>query len=120
MHLLLADIPPAPQPTDTGIEQTIIMIVVAFFFFYFMIMRPENKRRKELETKRQGVKKGDRVIIAGGIIGEVFRIQQDSIILKLHDGAKMEVLKIAIQDIQPTSSVAVAEAVEEACCNSKK
>ncbi len=110
ISVLFADAP--PQMADQGFEQTLLMIGVAFLFFYILIMRPENKRRKEIESKRQGVKKGDRVIVSGGIMGEVFRIQQDSIIIKLHDGAKMEVLKAAVQDVKPIVS-SVETTVEE-------
>ena len=99
--------PPMPQLADQGFEQTLIMIAVAFVFFYFLIMRPENKRRKEMETKRQSIKKGDKVIVAGGIVAEVFRVHQDTLIVKLNDGAKMEVLKAAIQDIKPNLALAV-------------
>ena len=94
----------APQISDQGFEQTLIMIAVAFFFFYFLIMRPESKRRKEMEAKRQAIKKGDKVIVSGGILGKVFKIQPDTMIIELHDGAKMEVLKAAIQDVKPIVS----------------
>jgi len=94
--------PAAPMP-DTGFQQTLMMVGAALIFFYFILWRPESKRRKEMDAKRQALKKGDRVIIAGGIIGEVFKMQADTIILRLTDGAKMEVLKGAIQDIQPAT-----------------
>ncbi len=93
--------PPMPQLADQGFEQTLIMISVAFVFFYFLIMRPENKRRKEMEAKRQAIKKGDKVIVSGGIVAEIYRVHQETVVVKLHDGAKMEVLKVAIQEVKP-------------------
>lgn len=99
---LLADA--APQMADQGFEQTLVMIGVAFLFFYILIMRPETKKRKELEKKRQELKKGDTIIVAGGILAKVHRIQENSIIVKLYDGAEMEVLKLAVQDVQPIVS----------------
>ena len=91
--------PTAPTP-DSGFEQTLVMVGIALVFFYFILWRPETKRRKQMEAKRQGMKKGDRVVVAGGILAEVFKVQTDSVIVRLTDGAKMEVLKAAIQDIQ--------------------
>ena len=99
MQCILADAPAQPLPTQ-GLEQTLMMIVIAVVFFYFILWRPESKRRKELETKRQGLKKGDRVVVAGGILGEVFKIQGETVTLRLVGDAKMEVLKAAIQDVQ--------------------
>ena len=88
-----------------GFEQTLMMIVIAVIFFYFILWRPESKRRKELENKRKGLKKGDRVVVAGGILGEIFRVQNETVTIRLTDGAKMEVLKAAIQDVQPGTDV---------------
>ncbi|HSW85989.1 MAG TPA: preprotein translocase subunit YajC, partial [Rhabdochlamydiaceae bacterium] len=84
-----------------SLMQTVILIVIALVFFYFILWRPEQKRRKEMDKKRSGLKKGDRVT-AMGIIGTVVKIQDTSIILKMVDGStKIEVLKAAITDVVP-------------------
>ena len=94
---LLADEGPATQ--GGGITQTFVMIGMALVFFYFILWRPEQKRRKAAEQMRSSLKKGDRVT-AMGIIGKVDRIQDQTIVLKMVDGAKIEVLKAAITDVQ--------------------
>ena len=80
--------------------QTLIYIAIGILFFYLILWRPEQKRRKALELQRSQIKKGDQVIVAG-IIGEVQQIQEKTLIVKLHDGAKMEVLKGAIIEVYP-------------------
>jgi preprotein translocase subunit YajC len=90
-------------PSAQGsIMQTLIMIGIAVVFFYFILWRPEQKRRKASEAMRNSLKKGDRVT-AMGIIGRVDRIQEHTVILKMVDGAKIEVLKGAITDVQAGS-----------------
>lgn len=79
---------------------TIMMIALAMVFFYFILWRPEQKRRKASEKMRASLKKGDRVT-AMGIIGTISRVQEQTVILKMVDGAKIEVLKAAITDVQP-------------------
>jgi preprotein translocase subunit YajC len=65
-----------------------------------------------MEKTRNSLKKGDRVT-AMGIIGSVVRIQDTSVILKMVDGSKIEVLKAAISDVQPgTEDVTEVQAVE--------
>lgn len=91
--------PQAAAAPEQGLEQTFIMLLLAMVFFYFIMWRPEKKRRKELEAKRNALKKGDTIVVAGGIICEVVRIQADRVLVKLADGAKMEVLKAAVQEI---------------------
>jgi preprotein translocase subunit YajC len=111
MQIIIAEGPAQPIPTQ-GFEQTFVMIVVAVIFFYFILWRPESKRRKEIETKRKGMKKGDRVVVAGGILGEVFKVQEETIIIRLTDGAKMEVLKPAIQDVLVSAEKVEPEVTE--------
>lgn len=91
----------APSPAG-GISQTLIMIAIALVFFYFILWRPEQKRRKASEQMRNSLKKGDRVT-AMGIIGRVDRIQEHTVVLKMVDGAKIEMLKAAITDVQASS-----------------
>jgi preprotein translocase subunit YajC len=94
----------APTPGG-GISQTLIMIAIALVFFYFILWRPEQKRRKAADQMRNSLKKGDRVT-AMGIIGKVDKIQEQTIILKMVDGAKIEMLKAAITDVQASSEEA--------------
>ncbi|MFI0436008.1 MAG: preprotein translocase subunit YajC [Parachlamydiaceae bacterium] len=87
-------------PPDQSFWQTLVMIGIAFLFFYVILWRPEQKRRKALEEQRGGLKKGDRVA-AMGIIGTVLRVGEQTVILKMYDGAKLEFYKAAITDILP-------------------
>ena len=100
----LCDAAPQAAAPEQGLEQTFIMLLLAMVFFYFIMWRPEKKRRKEMEAKRSALKKGDKIIIAGGIMGEVYRVQQDTVIVKLEENAKMEVMKAAVQDIVKPST----------------
>lgn len=99
------------EAAETGREQnfmqTIIMIGVALVFFYFILWRPEQKRRKKMEQQRSSMKKGDKVT-AMGIIGTVVKINDNTVVLAMCDGAKIEFLKHAITDVHPSS-----EEVEE-------
>lgn len=92
-----------PAQPQGGFMQTLIMIGIALMFFYFILWRPEQKRRKAIEQQRNSLKPGDRVT-AMGIVGHVAKVQDTTVILKMVDGAKIEVLKAAITDVQSSSS----------------
>jgi len=85
--------------------QTIIMIAIAIVFFYFILWRPERKRRKALEQKRGSMKKGDRAT-AMGIVGKIEEIRDTTVILSSVDGSKIEVLKMAISEVQGSGEAA--------------
>lgn len=91
----------APQPPrDGGFGQTLIMIAIALVFFYLILWRPEQKRRKAAEELRSSLKKGDKVT-AMGILGTVAQIKENTVIVRMIDGAKIEFLKAAISDVIP-------------------
>ena len=87
-------------PASDNMMQTGMMLLVALLFFYFILWRPEQKRRKAMEQLRSSLKKGDKVT-AMGILGTIVRVQENTVILKLYDNAKVEILKAAITDVQP-------------------
>ncbi|MCH9608855.1 MAG: hypothetical protein S4CHLAM45_06280 [Chlamydiales bacterium] len=90
--------------------QTLIMIGIAIVFFYFILWRPENKRRKALEQKRSGMKKGDKVT-AMGIIGVIDSVKETTVVLKMIDGSKVEFVKAAVSEVAQEE---VKEAKKEA------
>ena len=95
-------------PRDGGFTQTLVMIAIALVFFYFILWRPEQKRRKAAEELRTSLKKGDKVT-AMGIVGTVDKVLEQTVILKMIDGAKIEVLKGAITDVQTGTEDVAAE-----------
>src|SRR3982751_6488787 len=109
---LFADEAAAPA-RESNFMQTLMMLGFGVLFFYFLLWRPEQKRRKNAEKQRSSMKKGDRVT-AMGIIGTVVRVQETSVILKMVDGSKIEVLKAAVSDVQPgTEETPEVQAVAE-------
>jgi preprotein translocase subunit YajC len=100
----------AAPSASGGLSSSFIMIAIALVFFYFILWRPEQKRRKAAEQMRNSLKKGDRVT-AMGIVGKIDKVQEHTVILKMVDGAKIEMLKAAITDVQSGSEEEVRKEV---------
>lgn len=73
-----------------------IMIILMFVIMYFFMIRPQRKQQKELEKFRSELKKGDKVITAGGIYGTVAEIEERTILLKVDGDVKLRVDKSSI------------------------
>lgn len=101
--LCAQDAAQAPSP-EQGFTQTLVMVGIALLFFYVILWRPEQKRRKKMETERNAMKKGDYVVVMG-VVGTVSRIKEDTIIVHTGD-AEVEFLKAAISEVrsEPPSS----------------
>jgi preprotein translocase subunit YajC len=80
-----------------GFDYTIIIFLVLIFaMFYFLMIRPQRKRQKQQRQMMEELKRGDRVITAGGIYGQIESISEDSIVIKVESGATMRVAKSSV------------------------
>lgn len=70
-----------------------IIIILMFVIMWFFMIRPQNKQRKELEKFRSELKKGDKVVTAGGIYGTVDDIKEKTVLLKVDGETKLKVDK---------------------------
>ena len=78
-----------------------LMFLVAFFaIFYFLIILPRKKQEKKHNEMVQNLRVHDRIVTIGGIHGEVKKLKEKTLILKVSDGAEIEILKSAVADLQ--------------------
>lgn len=71
----------------------IIMLVLVVGIFYLLMFRPMRQREKRHDAMVEELRKGDTVITAGGIYGQVESIDEDSVVLKVESGATIRVTK---------------------------
>lgn len=80
--------------TEAGFDWTLIIFLVLMFgLFYFLMVRPQRRRQKEHQELVAELKRGDRVITAGGIYGVIESLSEDSIVIKVESGATMRVAR---------------------------
>lgn len=76
-------------------------IILMVAIVYFMILRPQQKKQKELQAMIAGIKKGDKVVTTGGILGVVSSIQDDYVVITVGGSdTKIEILKGAIAGLR--------------------
>lgn len=102
MNLLFIQNEPAvEQVVDTAVEAQSagggytfwIMIIAMIAIMYFFMWRPESKRRKQMENFRKGLKKGDKIITAGGIYGVVKEVQETSLLIEVDSNVTLRIDK---------------------------
>ncbi len=74
------------------IGKMVPMLIMVFFIFYFMVIKPQQIKLKAHDDMVKGLKKGDKVVTAGGIIGRVSEIAEDGISLEIAPGVKVKFL----------------------------
>ena len=79
--------------SNSGIGQFIPLILI-FVIFYFFLIRPQQKKVKEHKLMVEGLKRGDKVITTGGIIGSVERIiDNEKVEVKISENVSVEIVR---------------------------
>jgi preprotein translocase subunit YajC len=94
--LLIAMSQPQNGSPEGSLISTLIMFTLIIVIFYFMILRPQQKRQKERQKMLEAVKKGDKVVTAGGLHGTVAGIDEKTILVQVADNVKLKFDRTAI------------------------
>lgn len=74
----------------------VLMIAV----FYFLVLRPMSNQEQERKQRLAELKRGDRVVLTGGMLGRISRIEDDIVVVEIADKVKVRVLKKEISDFE--------------------
>lgn len=96
-------------------------LVLIFVVFYFLLIRPQQKRMKQHKEMLGAVRRGDRVVTNGGIIGTVNKVvNNDELILEIADGVKVRALRSGIASVVAKTEPADADEDEDEAAGTKK
>ena len=102
--------PPGTQQNPTGSAVSSLLIMgVMFVMLYVVLLRPQSKKQKELAAMVKNIRKGDKIITTGGVIGEVITVKEKSLSIRSVD-AKFEITRSAVAEITERSGEASASA----------
>ena len=83
----------AQQP---GILASLMPLLILFAIFYFLVILPQQKQAKKHKAMVDELKKGDKIVTAGGIIAEVIKSEEEFIKAKINDNTEVKITKDAI------------------------
>jgi len=84
---------------EGSLISTLVMFGLIIGIFYFLILRPQQKRQKEKQRMLEALKKGDKIVTAGGMHGTVVGLDEKTVLLQVSDNAKMKFERSAIATI---------------------
>ena len=83
----------------------LIMLGGFVLIFYFLLIRPQNKRRKEHQELVSSLSKGDEVVIAGGVVGTITKVEDDFVKVQVSEAVEMRIQKSAIGATLPKGTL---------------
>lgn len=88
----------APAAGAANSLMSLLPMLAIFLVFYFLLIKPQVKKQKAQATMVDSLKKGDKVVAAGGIIGVVNKIEDNIVHLDIGSETKIQVIKSTITD----------------------
>jgi preprotein translocase subunit YajC len=88
---------PEASPMWSFVVPMIFMVVI----FYFLLIRPQQRKAKEHKALLDNLKKGDRIITNGGLIGTIINIEDPLVIIEVADKIRVEVARPYIAGFAP-------------------
>ena len=74
----------------------LLMLALIFVVMWLFMIRPQQKRQKELNAFRDGLKKGDKVVTVGGIYGTIVEVNDNKVMLEIDKDVKIKVDKASL------------------------
>lgn len=92
----------------------LLPLVLIFVVFYFLLIRPQQKKAKEHRETLSNLRRGDKVVTNGGLIGTITRVPNDTeLIVEIADGVKVKVLRGMIAESLSKTDPAPAKSKEK-------
>jgi len=86
----------AAQPAQGTNWSFIVMLVLIFVVMWLFMIRPQQKKQKEINKFREGLKKGDKVVTIGGIYGTISEVKGNAVLLEIDNNVKIKVDKASL------------------------
>lgn len=89
-------------------------LVIVIIAFYFVLIRPQQKKDKEDKAMRENLDIGDEIVTAGGIIGRIVSIKDDTLVIETgSDRSKIRITKWAVsQNLTAAEAAKAAKATK--------
>ncbi|HVP38386.1 MAG TPA: preprotein translocase subunit YajC [Candidatus Saccharimonadales bacterium] len=94
----------APQPGGWQYQvMQFLPLVLIFAVFYLVLIRPQQQRQKKLAQMVSNITKGDQVVTSGGIVGTVWAVKEDRVVVQVND-TRLDFVKSAIVSVTKPGS----------------
>ncbi len=83
----------------------IVFIIAILVVLYFLMIRPQQKRAKEQQNLLSNLQKGDEVILSGGLMGRIVKLEDTILTIAVNDTTEMKFQKNAVVALLPKGSL---------------
>lgn len=83
-------------------------LVLIMAVFYLLLIRPQQKKFKAHQEMISKLSKGDKVVTSGGILGAIYKVEDNIVVLEVAENTKIRVRRETILEVEPSAELKVA------------
>jgi preprotein translocase subunit YajC len=84
---------------EPSIFQMFLPLILIGAVFYFLIIRPQQKKMKEHNAMLDAIRRGDRIVTGGGIVGTVARVNDNELLVDISQDVRVTVMRGTVADV---------------------
>lgn len=89
-----------PAPSGADMLMQFMPLILILFVFYFLLLRPQQKKMKEHKQMLDNLRRGDKVLTSGGIVGTVVKLDgAEYLVIEISDGVHVRLSRPFVQDV---------------------
>ena len=92
------------------LNSLLVPTVLIIGIMYFLMIRPQQRRLKEHQALIAGVRKGDTIVTAGGIVGKVTKVEDAELQVEIAENVRIKVLRSTVSEVRGKGEPAPATA----------
>jgi preprotein translocase subunit YajC len=98
------------EAVGPGALEAFLPIILIFVVFYFLLIRPQQKKMRQHKEMLASIRRGDRIVTGGGIIGTISKVVDDNeVIVEIADGVRVRVQRGLISGVLAKTEAADSE-----------
>jgi preprotein translocase subunit YajC len=79
----------------------LLPMVIIFAAFYFLLIRPQQKKQKAHSALVSGLKEGDEILTAGGMLGKITGVSEHYVVVKIAENTEIKMQKSSVSQVVP-------------------
>lgn len=99
-------VPSGEMAGEPSVLMSVLPLLLIFVVFYFLLIRPQQKRLRDHNTLVKSLKRGDKVVTAGGVIGTIHKIDEDVLVVEIAPEVRIRVIRETISHLVSKTPVA--------------
>ncbi len=104
----------AATPDGGGLFTTLLPMIAIVAIFYFLLIRPQQQKAKQHRAKLDAIRRGDRILTGGGILGLVTKASDSELTVEIAEGVRVNVARGTVADVIARSEPAPREKSKDA------